>query len=195
MSLKRLREDEAAIGELQQKVAKVQSDIRKFTLPTMNIMGRRVPYRTVSSRAPGFAFQQPSAPVVNVNAAPSSVPMDISAQGELVGSGPGMSYSIRPPPPLLSPTPSVTYKRRAPFFQRYAKKKSKESLKRASMSEKKGGTRPAKKTLQKAGRQADYIIALRHFMKLKKYQLENIVHKKTKGQIAICLAKLSAYGE
>jgi len=185
---RRLESDEAAIADLASQV----NNLKRFKVGDKTITMREVPS--------GFPFRappQPAAPRVNVNVQSNPTPRTTYAQvreGERQAamSGYKMSFPRVNYNPSISVSPSQGYRSRMPFLKKKAasdaKARSKASLARARMSAKKGGTAIPKRTLLKAAKQADNMLAYRMWMKQTKARLLAALKSRNKSVLAMCLA-------
>lgn len=186
MSLKRrLNEDEAAISSLQAQV----NNLKKFKVGDRTITMREVP---VAPR--GFPFAAPSAPRVNVNVQAPRQSYADSREGDRQAflSGYKMTYP-RITNPSIAVAPMQGYRRRLYTTKSGKKKtstqmKSKASLARARTSAKRGGTKVPKKTMLKAGKQADRLVAYNMWMKQTKARLIQALKSRNKDVLAKCLS-------
>lgn len=187
---KRLREDEAAIASLASEV----NNLKKFKVGDRTITMREVP----SSR--GFPFVTPPAasPRVNVNVQAPSVPrrayVDVR-EGERQAYLSGYRNVVRNANnynPSIAVGKTNSYRSRLPFMKKKAvsaaKARSKASLAKARTSAKKGGSRPSKATLLKAGQSADKLVAYRMWMRQTKARLLTALKSRRKYILARCLA-------
>lgn len=189
---RRLEDDEAAIASLASEV----QNLKKFKVGDRTITMREVPV-PARQRSAGFPFAPPApAPRVNVNVqAPRNTYADIrEGERQAAMSGYKMSFPRVNYNAPISVAPSSGYRSRTPFLRRKGfitasdKAKSAASIARASRAASKGGMRPKKATLLKAGRQADFLMAYRMWMKQKKARLLQALKSRTKDELARCLA-------
>ena len=144
-----------------------------------------------------FPFQPPTAPRVNVNVQSTPTPRNTYAdvrEGERQAflNGYRMSFP-RISNPSIAVAPMQGYRRRvyrskSGKTKTAAQMRSKASLKAARTSAKKGGTAIPKKTLLKAAKQGDFLIAYRMWMKQTKAKLLAALKTRKKDVLAKCLA-------
>ena len=185
---RRLESDESAIAALASEV----NNLKKFKVGDRTITMREVPV------ARAFPFQPPSAPRVNVNVQSTPTPRNTYAdvrEGErqAMMSGYRMSFPRVNYNPSIAVAPMQGYRRRvyrskSGKTKTAAQMRSKASLKAARTSAKKGGTAIPKKTLLKAAKQGDFLIAYRMWMKQTKAKLLAALKTRKKDVLAKCLA-------
>lgn len=183
---RRLESDESAIAELANEV----KNLKRFKVGDRTITMREVPV------ARAFPFQPPSAPRVNVNvqSTPRNSYADVrEGERQAFMSGYKMSFPRVNYNPSIAVAPMQGYRRRvyrtkSGKTKTSAQMKSKASLKAARTSAKKGGTAIPKKTLIKAGKKADRMIAYRMWMKQTKAKLLAALKTRNKSVLAKCLS-------
>lgn len=186
---RRLDEDEAAIASLSNEV----KNLKRFKVGDRTITMREVP---VARPFPFVAPPASVAPRVNVNVqTPKQSYADVrEGERQAFLSGYKMSFPRYNSNPSIAVAPMTGYKRRL-YTTKKGKKltsaqmKSKASLKKAKTSIKKGGSRPSKATLIKAGKIADFTISYRNWMKQTKARLLQALKTRKKSVLAACLAK------
>lgn len=185
---RRLESDESAIAELANEV----KNLKKFKVGDRTITMREVP----NARGFPFVAPTPSAPRVNVNvqSTPRSTYADVrEGERQAYMSGYRMSFPRVNYNPSIAVAPMQGYRRRvyrtkSGKTKNSAQMKSKASLKAARTSAKKGGTAIPKKTLIKAGKKADRMLAYRMWMKQTKAKLLAALKTRNKSVLAKCLS-------
>lgn len=188
---RRLEDDEAAIASLASEV----QNLKKFKVGDRTITMREVPI-PARARSAGFPFAPPAAPRVNVNVqAPRNTYADVrEGERQAYLSGYRSTFNRLPYQQNISVAPASSYRSRASFMRKKGyitasdRARSNASIARANRAMSKGGMRPKKATLLKAGRQADFLMAYRMWMKQKKSRLLQALKSRTKDELARCLA-------
>lgn len=185
---RRLESDESAIAALASEV----NNLKKFKVGDRTITMREVPV------ARPFPFAPPTAPRVNVNVQSTPTPRNTYAdvrEGErqAIMNGYRMSFPRVNYNPSIAVGPMQGYRRRvykskSGKTKTAAQMRSKASLKAARTSAKKGGTAIPKKTLIKAGKKADRMLAYRMWMKQTKAKLLAALKTRNKSVLAKCLS-------